>query len=172
MDTRTLHSDGTRTLALTGTTLAIRNELAGRTVEVYGLDAAAIGEVPAAMAGKVPNPGEMRAVLTGGQVRAVIPAALVEVVERGITEAKASAERSRQAAVQNVKCERCGVGVDAGVAYSQRERMQFGGAFVPVTAYYCEECARLLQQVGAGERSAMQKRGAGEGREPEHKGDL
>lgn len=56
------------------------------------------------------------------------------------------------------KCERCGKPVDIRTGYHQTEKTRFGGKAVEVEAYYCNDCAQLLSQIGAGEFTALDER--------------
>lgn len=58
------------------------------------------------------------------------------------------------------KCERCGSSLDTRKAYYQKEWSRFGGKKVQVVAHYCDKCSRVLQQVGIGEKSAIEERAA------------
>jgi len=69
-------------------------------------------------------------------------------------------------------CERCGANLDIRTAYSQIEWTRFGGRAVQVKAHYCDNCARLLAAVGAGEASELDNRaGAVPSVEPHTKND-
>lgn len=74
--------------------------------------------------------------------------------------ADASEEAKRRAARANCKCDRCGTAVDGNTCYSQKEWARLGGARVQINAYYCADCAKLLNAIGAGERTEMQERAA------------
>ena len=64
-------------------------------------------------------------------------------------------------------CTRCNANVDTETASWQWE-MDHGRR---VKAYYCQYCSALLNQIGTGERTAMQDRAAGYSPEHEHKQD-
>lgn len=66
------------------------------------------------------------------------------------------------------RCERCGVDVDDN-AYRQHEQTHRGR----VVAYYCDDCARVLRTVGAGEHTALEERRVEtDGAEYAHKSDI
>jgi len=81
----------------------------------------------------------------------------VEDIE-GYAEHKSAAEAKLAAEIVAArKCNRCGKHVEV-TAYSQDEPVSFGGSRVMVATYYCDDCRRLLQTVGAGEYTAMDER--------------
>lgn len=74
----------------------------------------------------------------------------------GYTYANAIIEREEKDFFE--KCERCGKLVDIRTGYHQTEKTRFGGKAVEVEAYYCNDCAQLLGQIGAGEKTALDER--------------
>ena len=57
-----------------------------------------------------------------------------------------------------VRCERCGRQIDSRTAYRQQETDYLGASKIKVTAYYCEHCRQLLNNIGAGEYTALEER--------------
>lgn len=149
MTSTTLHEDGTRTMILKGTTLVVRNEVQGREAQVFFVDEAVLDTVPAAHAAKIPNAAEMLAVMTRGDVRAIVPAKLREAVERAIAMARENlAEAALRHLTEDVRCDRCGDTVAQTDAVRQTESGRLAGSVVPVTAHYCPACASVLRATG------------------------
>jgi len=57
-----------------------------------------------------------------------------------------------------VRCERCGRQIDSRTAYKQEETDYIGASKVKVIAYYCDHCRQLLNNIGAGEYTALEER--------------
>lgn len=56
-------------------------------------------------------------------------------------------------------CERCGKRIDTRKAYKQQEWIRFAGKATKVAAYYCDDCHKLLANIGLGEKTALEERG-------------
>lgn len=111
------------------------------------------------------------AVLAGALKRNQLPEVKALVAEHH-AETDAEIEEIKAKALENCRCERCGVKVNGKTAYSQKEWAFFGGKRVQVNTCYCDSCRRVLTTVGAGEATPMQERATEKpSYEPAYKGE-
>jgi len=111
------------------------------------------------------------AVLAGAIKRNQLPEVKALVSEYP-AETDAEIEAIKTAALENCRCERCGVKVNGKTAYSQKEWTFFGGKRVQVNTCYCDSCRRVLTTVGAGETTPMEERATDKpSYEPAYKGE-
>jgi hypothetical protein len=111
------------------------------------------------------------AVLAGALKRKPMPE-IKRLVAEYTTETDAEIEEIKAKALENCRCERCGVKVNGKTAYSQKEWANFCGKRVQVTACYCNSCRQLLTTIGAGEVTPMEERATEKpSHEPAYKGE-